>query len=82
MPLFLATQVNSQVIDMNKPEADCSQLVDTVAAVLDNTNLQRLFVSTQRNNLELCIKFTMERWCYFTEIICYEMHSTNHFPEN
>jgi len=82
LPLFLATQINSRVIDMNKPEADCGRLVDTVAAVLDNTNLQRLFVSTQRNNLELCMKFAVERWCYFTEIICYEMHSTNHFPEN
>jgi len=57
----MATQVNSQVIDMNKPEADCGRLLDTVAAVLDDTNLQRLFVSTQRNNLELCMKYAVER---------------------
>ncbi|KAF8800038.1 hypothetical protein BYT27DRAFT_7200510 [Phlegmacium glaucopus] len=46
--------------DMNKPGADCRQLADTVAAVLNNTNLKRLFVSTQRNNLELCIKYALE----------------------
>ncbi|KAF8797463.1 hypothetical protein BYT27DRAFT_7204554 [Phlegmacium glaucopus] len=46
--------------DMNKPGADCRQLVDTVAAVLNNTNLKRLFVSTQRNNLELCIMYALE----------------------
>ncbi len=46
---------------MNKPEADCHQLVDTVAAVLGNTGLQQLFVSTQRNNLELCIKYAVEK---------------------
>ncbi|KAF8801440.1 hypothetical protein BYT27DRAFT_7198228 [Phlegmacium glaucopus] len=47
--------------DMNKPQADCHQLVDTVAAVLNNTNLKRLFVSMQRNNLELSIKYVVER---------------------
>ncbi|KAF8808200.1 GTP-binding protein [Phlegmacium glaucopus] len=47
--------------DMNKPGADCCRLVDTVAAVLNNTNLKQLFVSTQRNNLELCIKYAVER---------------------
>ncbi|KAF8815112.1 hypothetical protein BYT27DRAFT_7199608 [Phlegmacium glaucopus] len=45
--------------DMNKPGADCRQLADTVAAVLNNTNLKRLFVSTQRNNLELSITYAV-----------------------
>jgi len=47
--------------DLDKPETDCRELTDTVASVLDDDNLQQLFVSTQRNNLELCIKFAMEK---------------------
>lgn len=61
LPLFMATQVNRQILDMNKPEADCRQLVDTVAAVLGKTELQQLFVSTQRNNLEICMKYALQK---------------------
>jgi len=61
MPVFSVTKVNIQVPDMNKPQADCRRLAETVAVVLDNTNLQRLFVSTQRNNLELCMKYAVKR---------------------
>ena len=46
---------------MNKLETDCRELMETVAAVLDDDNLQRLFVSTQRNNLELCMKRAVKR---------------------
>ena len=61
LPMFMTTKNYIQLLDMNKPKADCRQLVDTVAAVLDNTNLQRLFVSTQRNNLQICVKYAVER---------------------
>ncbi|KAF8805967.1 era-like GTP-binding protein [Phlegmacium glaucopus] len=50
-----------RVLDMNKPKADCHRLADTVAAVLENTDLKRLFVSIQRNNLELSIRYMVER---------------------
>jgi len=49
------------VSDMNKQETDCRELTATVAAVLDNDNLQRLFVTTQKNNLEVCIKYAVMR---------------------
>jgi hypothetical protein len=61
LPLFMASQVNSQILDMNKPKADCRQLVDTVATVLGKTELQQLFVSTQQNNLEICMKHALEK---------------------
>ena len=44
------------VSDMDKVETDCHELIETIAAVLDNGNIQRLFVSTQRNNLGTCHK--------------------------
>jgi len=47
--------------EMDKPETDCRELTQTVAAVLDDDNLKRLFVSTQQNNLELCIKLAVSR---------------------
>ena len=57
----MTTPINIQLVDMNKPKADCGRLVDTVAAVLDDTNLQRLFVSTQRNNIKLCVTYGVVR---------------------
>jgi len=45
--------------DMNKPETNCRELTARTAAVLDNKNLQLLFVSTQRNNLELSIEYAI-----------------------
>jgi hypothetical protein len=47
--------------DMNRPDADCSELTRRTAAALDDIILQQIFVSTQRNNLELCIQYAMER---------------------
>ena len=43
------------VSDMNKEETKCHELTETIAAVLDNNHLQQLFVSTQKNNIEICI---------------------------
>jgi hypothetical protein len=47
--------------NMNKVETDCCELIETIAAVLDNGNIQRLFVSTQRNNLGTCIKYAVSK---------------------
>jgi len=42
---------------MNEPEADCDSLIEQTAATLTNNVLQALFVSTQQNNLRLCIEY-------------------------
>jgi hypothetical protein len=47
--------------DMNKADADCSELIKQTAAALDSEAMQQLFVSTQRNILELCAKYALER---------------------
>lgn len=45
---------------MNKDDVDCRQLTAQTAAVLNNDIvLQKLFVSTQTNNLELSIQYSI-----------------------
>ncbi|KZP07191.1 GTP-binding protein [Athelia psychrophila] len=45
--------------DMNHPHASCEELVACTARGIDNAALKMLFVSTQRNNLGLCMKSAM-----------------------
>jgi hypothetical protein len=48
--------------DMYKPDANCQELTKQTAAVINDDTLQHLFVSTQRNNLELCVEYSIKRW--------------------
>ncbi|KAG0692033.1 hypothetical protein DFH29DRAFT_1085061, partial [Suillus ampliporus] len=41
--------------------ADCGPLIKCTAETLDNEVLKQLFVSTQQTNLELCMKYAVER---------------------
>ncbi|KAG1777992.1 GTP-binding protein [Suillus placidus] len=47
--------------DMDKDDADCGPLIECTAGTMDNEVLQQLFVSTQQTNLELCMKYAVER---------------------
>lgn len=47
---------------MDKPGAKCPELTAQTASALDDSILQQLFVSTQQNNLELCIEYAVRRW--------------------
>ncbi|KAG2145457.1 uncharacterized protein EDB93DRAFT_1104707 [Suillus bovinus] len=47
--------------DMNKEGADCGPLIEHMAGTLDDEILTQLFVSTQQTNLELCMKYAVER---------------------
>ncbi|KAG2135156.1 hypothetical protein DEU56DRAFT_401094 [Suillus clintonianus] len=47
--------------DMNKGNANCGPLIERTAGTLDNGVLQQLFVSTQHTNLELCMKYAVEK---------------------
>lgn len=55
---------NPDVPDMNKEGSKCGDLVEKTAASLSNETLQQLFVSTQRNNTELCMRYALERCAY------------------
>jgi len=45
---------------MNKEKNQCSELSEKTMNILDNDVLVNLFVSTQQNNLDLCIKRSIE----------------------
>ena len=42
--------------DMDIPENTCSELVEKTADIIDDASLHQLLVSTQMNNLDLCVK--------------------------
>ncbi|KAF8345406.1 hypothetical protein F5887DRAFT_1192035, partial [Amanita rubescens] len=46
--------------DMDTPEMDCSELTEKTADAIDDTSLYELFVSTQMNNLNLCVKSALK----------------------
>jgi len=43
--------------DMDIVENDCPELTEQTANAIDEVSIQELFVSIQRNNLDLCVKF-------------------------
>ncbi|KAG2114991.1 GTP-binding protein [Suillus cothurnatus] len=47
--------------NMDKNDAYCGLLIERTAGILDDEVLQQLFVSTQQINLELCMKYAVER---------------------
>ncbi|KAG8827364.1 hypothetical protein FRC18_009906 [Serendipita sp. 400] len=46
--------------NMNKEGHDCGDLVERTAAALDDETLRQLFVSSQRNNMEVCIRYALK----------------------
>ena len=45
---------------MDIPENDCPELSEKTANAIDDSCLQELFVSTQMNNLDLCVRSGLE----------------------
>ena len=41
---------------MNLPEKNCAELTLQTADVIDDDGIHQLFVSTQMNNLDLCVQ--------------------------
>ena len=44
---------------MDIPENNCAELTAKTADAVTETSMRQLFVSTQRNNLDLCVKFAL-----------------------
>ncbi|KAF8341094.1 hypothetical protein F5887DRAFT_888157, partial [Amanita rubescens] len=42
--------------DMDLPEKNCAELTQQTADAIDDGGIHQLFVSTQMNNLDLCVK--------------------------
>ena len=45
---------------MDMPGNDCPEVTEKTADAIDDASLQELFVSTQMNNLNLCVKAGVE----------------------
>jgi hypothetical protein len=45
---------------MDIPENNCPELTKITADAIDDESLQELFVSTQMNNLGLCVKYGLK----------------------
>ena len=46
--------------DMHKAESNCAEIVEKMAEAITNDALQVLFVSTQKNTVELCTKYAIK----------------------
>jgi hypothetical protein len=53
---------NKGTSDMYKVDANCNELTEKTAAAIDSSTLLLLFVSTQQNNLGLCMKYAIKEW--------------------
>jgi hypothetical protein len=47
-------------LDMHKPETKCEELSTKTAAALGKNELQKLFVSVQLNNIQLCLEYALK----------------------
>ena len=48
------------LIDMDLEENNCPELTLQTADAIDDVAIHRLFVSTQMNNLDLCVKSALQ----------------------
>lgn len=48
------------MIDMDMPESDCPELTEKTADIIDDTTLKGLFITTQMNNLSICVKYALK----------------------
>ncbi|KAF8336703.1 hypothetical protein F5887DRAFT_1063198 [Amanita rubescens] len=49
-----------QLEDMDLPEKNCAELTQQTADAIDDDSIHQLFVSTQMNNLDLCVKSALQ----------------------
>jgi len=49
-----------QLEDMDLPESNCDELTLQTANAIDNDSMRQLFISTQMNNLDLCVESALE----------------------
>ena len=48
------------IIDMDMPGNNCPELTEKTSNIIDDAGLRQLFISTQMNNLGLCVKSALQ----------------------
>ncbi|KAF8345164.1 hypothetical protein F5887DRAFT_960972 [Amanita rubescens] len=73
-----------RLADMDLDENDCPELTEQTAGALDDDIIQQLFISTQMNNLDLCVKtalqHTLSSACRYDTWIKQTPRILNKFP--
>ena len=52
----ISDSIGNTLKDMDIPGNDCPELAEKTADAIDDASLREIFVSTQKNNLDLCGK--------------------------
>ena len=60
MIIFPGRWAQCCVIDMDLQEKNCPELTQQTADAIDDDSMHQLFVSTQRNNLDLCVESALQ----------------------
>ncbi len=45
---------------MHRPENNCPELTEKTAYAIDDASLAQIFISTQKNKLDLCVKSALK----------------------
>jgi len=73
-----------RLADMDLDENDCPELTEQTAGALDDDIIQQLFISTQMNNLDLCVQtalqHTLSSACQYDTWIKQTPRILNKFP--
>ena len=69
------------VLGMNKEKNQCSELSEKTMHILDNDILVNLFVSTQKNNLDLCIEQGIKLVFIYTDIYIYTQNPQEYLDQ-
>jgi len=48
-------------LDMQRPGADCKELISMTTTALSNETLEHLFLSTQQNNIQVSIEYAIRK---------------------
>ena len=51
-------------LDMHEEHANANELLEKTVDSLDDNALKLLFVSVQRNNMDLSMKYAIEEWAH------------------
>ena len=69
------------VLGMDKEKNQCSELSEKTMHILDNDILVNLFVSTQKNNLDLCIEQGIKLVFIYIQIYIYTQNPQEYLEQ-
>jgi hypothetical protein len=59
-PIDERDTLTSNVVDMREADTSCKELIEKTAATISDDALRMLFVSVQRNNIGISVKYAVQ----------------------